>query len=46
MRIIDPFVICSSPHPGAIARHFTPKMLRVKECTLTPYPFVVFTLDS
>jgi len=32
-----------SPHPGALARLFTPKVLQAKERALTPSPSVVFT---
>jgi hypothetical protein len=41
--IIDLLVTHLHPHPGALARPFTPKMLRAKERTPTLYPFVVFT---
>jgi len=41
--IIDPLVIHPSPHPGALACPSTPKVLRAKERTPTPYPFDVFT---
>jgi hypothetical protein len=40
---MDPLVICPSPHPGALARPSTPEVLRTKECTTIPYPFVVFS---
>jgi hypothetical protein len=43
--IIDPFVICLSPHPEALARLLTPEMLLARERTLTPYLSIVFTLD-
>jgi hypothetical protein len=35
-----------SPHLGAFTRLSTPEVLRIKERTPTPYPSVVFTLDS
>ncbi len=38
-------VIRPSPHPGTLARPFTPKVLRTKERTLVPCLFIVFTLD-
>jgi hypothetical protein len=41
--IIDPLVICPSPHPRTLACLLTSEMLRVKECTLTPYFIIVFT---
>jgi hypothetical protein len=43
--IVDPFVICFSPHLGAPAHPSTLEVLRAKECTPTPYPFIVFILD-
>ncbi len=43
MGIIDSFVICPSPHPGALTRPSTSKMLRTKARALTPYPSIVFT---
>jgi hypothetical protein len=42
--IIDLLVILPSPHPEALARPSTPKMLWTRECTPTLYLFVVFTL--
>jgi hypothetical protein len=39
------FVILPSPHPKAPAHPSTPKVLRTKKCALTPYSFVIFTLD-
>jgi hypothetical protein len=39
-------VIFPSPHPGAPARPFTPKVLRARECAPTPHSFVVFTSNS
>jgi hypothetical protein len=46
MWIIDPLVTHPNPHPKAPTRTSTPKVLRAKECTPTPYPSNVFTLDS
>ncbi len=43
MWIIDLLVTCPSPHLEALAHPSTPEVLRAKECTLTPYPSVVFT---
>jgi hypothetical protein len=43
MWIIDPLVTHLSPHPEAAACPFTLEVLQVKERTLTPSPFVVFT---
>jgi hypothetical protein len=40
------FVTFPSPHPGAPTHPSTPKVLQAKECALTPYSFVIFTLDS
>jgi len=47
MWIIDLLVIRPSPHRGAPApaRLFTSEVLRVKECTPTLHPSIVFTLD-
>jgi len=45
MWIIDLLVTCLSPHPGALAHPFIPKVLWAREHTPTPYPFVIFTLD-
>ncbi len=44
--IIDSLVTCLSPHPRALASPSTPEMLWTKEHTPTPYPSIVFTLDS
>jgi hypothetical protein len=41
--IINLLVICLSPHLGVPTRPSTPKMLRVRECAPTLFPFVVFT---
>ncbi len=46
MWIIDSLVTHPSPHPGAPAHPFTPKVLQARECTPTLYPSVIFTLDS
>jgi hypothetical protein len=43
MWIIDLLVIHPNPHPGALTRPSTPKMLQTKEHAPTPYPSVVFT---
>jgi hypothetical protein len=43
MWIIDLLVIHPSPHLGAPTHPSTPEVLRARECTPTPYPFVVFT---
>ncbi len=43
MWIIDLFVICLSPHLGALACPSTPKVLWIKERAPTLCPFVVFT---
>jgi hypothetical protein len=40
---MNPLVICPSLHPEAPARPSTLKVLRAKECTTIPYPFVVFS---
>jgi hypothetical protein len=40
------FVTLPSPHPGALARPFTPKVLRTKEHALALYSSIVFTSDS
>jgi hypothetical protein len=37
------FVILSIPHPKTPTCPFTPEVLRIKECTPTSYPSVVFT---
>jgi hypothetical protein len=44
--IIDLLVIHLSLHLGAPTCPSIPEVLRVKKCAPTPYPFVVFTLDS
>jgi hypothetical protein len=44
--IIDLLVTHPSPHPGAPTRPSTPEVLQAKERVPTPYPFIVFTLDS
>jgi hypothetical protein len=41
--IFDPLITRLNPHPKALACPFTPKMLRTRECTPTPYPFAIFT---
>jgi len=43
MWIIDLLVIHPNPHPKALARPSTFKVLQAKEQTPTLYPFVVFT---
>jgi hypothetical protein len=43
MWIIDLLVICPSPHFGAPTCPSTPKVLRTRECTLTPCPSINFT---
>jgi hypothetical protein len=40
------FVIFPSPHPRALAHPITFKVPQVKEHALTPFFFVVFTLNS
>jgi len=40
---IDPLVIHPNPHLGTLARPSTPEVLQARECTLNPYPFIVFT---
>ncbi len=42
--IIDMLIICPNPHPRTLACPYTLKVLQIKECTPTPYYFVVFTL--
>jgi hypothetical protein len=44
--IIDSLVTCPSPHPKALACSSTSEVLRAMEHTPTPYPSIVFTLDS
>jgi hypothetical protein len=39
-------VTLPNPHPEALARPFTPKVLRAKECVLALYSSVVFASDS
>ncbi len=46
MRIINPLVIRPNPHFGAPTCLSTLKVLGAKERTPTPYPSIVFTLDS
>jgi len=46
MWIINPLVNHFSPHPRAPASPSTPQVIQAKECTPTPYPSVVFTLNS
>jgi len=41
--IIDLLVARPNPHPRALARLSTTKVLRAKECTLIFYPSIVFT---
>jgi hypothetical protein len=41
--IIDLLVTHPSPHPRVPTHPFTSEVLRARECTPTPYPFVVFT---
>jgi hypothetical protein len=43
MWIIDPLVTCPSPHPKAPTCPSALEVLRAREHTPTPYPFVVFT---
>jgi hypothetical protein len=43
MREIELLVTPPSPHPGALARPSTPKVLRTKNHAPTPYPSNVFT---
>ncbi len=42
--IIDLLVTRLSPHPKTLTRPSTLEMLRAKEHTLIPYPFIVFRL--
>ncbi len=44
--IIDLLFTHPSPHFRALTRPSTPKVLQVRERAPTPYPSVVFTLDS
>jgi hypothetical protein len=37
------FIKLFSPHPGVPTHPSTPEVLRVKECTRTPFAFVFFT---
>jgi hypothetical protein len=39
-------VTLPSPHPGTLARPFTPEVLRARERALILYSSVVSTLDS
>jgi hypothetical protein len=41
--VIELLIILLGPHPRTLARPSTPKVLRVRECTPTPSPSVVFT---
>ncbi len=41
--MIDPLVICLSPHLEAPTRLSTPKVLRVRESTPILYPSIIFT---
>jgi hypothetical protein len=41
--IIDLFVTHFNPHPKAPARSSIFEVLWIKECTSTPYSYVVFT---
>jgi hypothetical protein len=43
MWIIDLLIAHPSPHPEALARPSTLKVLRTKECTPTFYPSTIFT---
>jgi hypothetical protein len=43
--IVDPFVNCPSPHPWTPTCPSTLRVLQTKECTSTPYPFNIFTLN-
>jgi hypothetical protein len=43
VRVIELLVNVLSPHPATLARPSTPEVLWVRECTPTPFPFVVFT---
>jgi hypothetical protein len=40
------FIILPSPHPGALARPSTPKMLQAKKCAPMHYSFIIFTSNS
>jgi len=44
--IIDVLFTRPNPHPETLARPTTPEVLRGKECTPTPHPFIVITLNS
>jgi hypothetical protein len=46
MWIIDWLVTCPSPHHGAPTRPSTFEVLQTREHTPTPYPPIIFTLDS
>jgi hypothetical protein len=46
MWIIDLLIILPSPHPGALARPFTPKVLWAKNHASIPYPFDVHPFNS
>jgi hypothetical protein len=41
--VVDLLVIFPSPHPEALARPFTPKVLRAKEHAPISYPSTIFT---
>jgi hypothetical protein len=45
VRVIDLLVTHRSPYLGAPTCCSTPEVLRARERTPIPYPFVVFTLD-
>jgi hypothetical protein len=44
--IIDMFITRLSPHFKALTRPSTHEVLWARECTPTPYPSIIFTLDS
>ncbi len=46
VRIINPLIIHPNPHPRAPTCPSTREVLRARGCTLTFYPFIVFTFDS
>jgi len=43
MQVIDLLINFPSLHPRSLTHPFTPKVLRVRERTLTPSPSIVFT---
>ncbi len=43
LSIIDSLVTHPRPHPRALARPSTPKVLQAKERTPIPYPSAIFT---